>query len=75
LPGGEDDELAAIVAGDGERAAGGEAGDFAELVFEDAGGDFGQVGDGGETKGVRSGSGGRHGLNFFILARMARLAF
>ncbi len=75
--GGEDDELAAVVAGDGEGLARGEASDLAEFVFENAGRDFGQSGDGGETGGVRSGSGGGgvgHGRNVLTLAKMARLA-
>ena len=75
LLGGEDNEFAAVVPGDGKRTAGGEAGDLAELVFEDAGGDLRQVGDGGKTKGVRSWSGVGHGLNVRVLAIMARLAF
>ena len=42
LLGGEDNKFSTIMAGDGERFSGGEAGDVAELVFEHARGDLGQ---------------------------------
>ena len=40
---------------DGERFSGGEAGDIAELVFQDARGDLGQRIDRSEARGARNG--------------------
>ena len=56
LTGRKDDEFAAIVAGNREGAGGGKSGDLAEFIFEDAGRDFGQLGNGRESDGMRSGN-------------------